>query len=344
MIDFKELRTDEMLSFLQDEYDITPVRETEREIIFPTVCHGGNSNKLYYYKNTKLFKCYTQCSKSFDIFDLVIKIEKRLTGKEFSRGRVLKKLGVKKTNLETVEKDVFKEMRKLSTNKKIEIKNIPSIGEGLLELFDFDNQYLDLWRNEGISEKTLIKFGIRYDQVQRAIVIPHRDIKGNLIGIRGRFVNPKGAKYMPIQRMGRKFSHPTGSNLYGLYENLDNIKKANKIIIFEGEKSVLKFEDEYPFENISVAICGNSITTEQINLIKTLNLETVIIAFDRDYRTKEEANLELDRISKMVKILFSIAEVKILIDWNFILDHKDSPIDKGIDTYCEIEINSKQEF
>ena len=50
-----------------------------------TICHNPphtGSMKLYFYKNTNLFKCYTQCFETFDIFDLIIKIKKQ-TGEDF---------------------------------------------------------------------------------------------------------------------------------------------------------------------------------------------------------------------------------------------------------------------
>ena len=37
-----------------------------------TVCHHGDSHKLYYYKDTNSFYCYTGCG-SLSIFDLVMK-------------------------------------------------------------------------------------------------------------------------------------------------------------------------------------------------------------------------------------------------------------------------------
>ena len=43
-----------------------------------TICHnkfGEGSHKLYYYDNTKLFQCYTDCGASFDIFELVTKVK-----------------------------------------------------------------------------------------------------------------------------------------------------------------------------------------------------------------------------------------------------------------------------
>ena len=47
-------------------------------IISRTICHnppGHGSFKLYYYDNTKLFKCFTQCNDTFDIFELTLKIK-----------------------------------------------------------------------------------------------------------------------------------------------------------------------------------------------------------------------------------------------------------------------------
>ena len=38
-----------------------------------TICHGGDSHKLYYYSNTHLFHCYTGCGDaSFDIYELLL--------------------------------------------------------------------------------------------------------------------------------------------------------------------------------------------------------------------------------------------------------------------------------
>ncbi|MEE3325508.1 MAG: hypothetical protein VZR33_09255, partial [Methanosphaera sp.] len=47
-------------------------------IISRTICHnppGQGSFKLYYYDNTKLFRCYTECNDAFDIFQLILKVK-----------------------------------------------------------------------------------------------------------------------------------------------------------------------------------------------------------------------------------------------------------------------------
>ena len=52
--------------------------QLQHEVLFcKTICHGGDSHKLYYYDNTKLFKCYTDCGDSWDIFELVRKVKSR---------------------------------------------------------------------------------------------------------------------------------------------------------------------------------------------------------------------------------------------------------------------------
>lgn len=70
---------------LEQIYDLLELWGGEPEyvktgIISQTICHnppGEGSRKLYYYENSKLFKCYTDCvDSSFDIFDLCIRVKK----------------------------------------------------------------------------------------------------------------------------------------------------------------------------------------------------------------------------------------------------------------------------
>ena len=48
-------------------------------LIFPTICHNpldqDASMKLYYYKESHMFHCYTECSENFDIFDLIKRVK-----------------------------------------------------------------------------------------------------------------------------------------------------------------------------------------------------------------------------------------------------------------------------
>ena len=59
------------------------------------------------------------------------------------------------------------------------------------------------WTKEGISPEVMKAYGIRIDSALLKIIIPHRNINGELIGIRGRAYNPieldDGKKYMPVR-------------------------------------------------------------------------------------------------------------------------------------------------
>ena len=61
-----------------EEWGGTP-EYTTFGLLATTICHnhpGVGSHKLYYYENSGLFKCYTECDEAFDIFQLIEKIFK----------------------------------------------------------------------------------------------------------------------------------------------------------------------------------------------------------------------------------------------------------------------------
>ena len=122
--------------------------------------------------------------------------------------------------------------------KKLEV--IPSYkiyDEKVLNLFS--DMFPKVWIEEGIKRKTMKEFGIKVSVPKEQIIIPHRDINNNLIGVRVRNLNPeivaRGDKYMPAKINGVYYSHPLMYNLYGLNVNKNNIKKYKTAWIFEGE-------------------------------------------------------------------------------------------------------------
>ena len=48
------------------------------KIIAKTICHNGDSHRLWYYFNSCMFTCFTQCG-SFDIIELVQKVKHQLS-------------------------------------------------------------------------------------------------------------------------------------------------------------------------------------------------------------------------------------------------------------------------
>lgn len=74
----KQLDSNEIINIIKTLIPDLRYEETSSYLILPTICHNQNpddaSMKLYYYFNTHLFFCYTECNASFDIYELVKKI------------------------------------------------------------------------------------------------------------------------------------------------------------------------------------------------------------------------------------------------------------------------------
>lgn len=65
---------------LEDIYNLLDYLGAEPQmfsnyIIAKTICHQGDTHKLYFYENTSLFKCYSGECGTFDVFELIQKIE-----------------------------------------------------------------------------------------------------------------------------------------------------------------------------------------------------------------------------------------------------------------------------
>lgn len=335
-----------------------------------TICHnhiGDGSRKLYYYDNTKLFRCYTECNDVFDIFELVMKVknisqDKKIrydeNGKEVLDDWMLfdaiqfvaiffgfepenQNFSIKHTELQ--DWDFF---NKYEENSLLKNKQI-------VELHIYDKKILKYlprpriieWEQEGIKDEISYQYGICYDPHSNGIVIPHFDKEGQLIGIRERTLIKeleKNGKYKPAILNGVMYNHPLGFNLYNLNNSKDNIKNLQKVFIFESEKSCLKYASYFGIENdLSVAICGNSISNYQISLLKDLNVQEIIIALDKQYKAigDEEWKRWTNKFYQIHNKYGKYFQISYMFDFDKYLDYKDSPIDEGKDVFISLYQN-----
>ena len=118
-----------------------------------------------------------------------------------------------------------------------------------------------------------------------------------------------------------------------------SIRKIKKAIVFEGEKSCLLYASYFGIDNdISVAVCGSNLTNYQVQLLKELDVEEIVIAFDKQF--KELGDKEWKGWTKKLKDInkkySSIIQISFMFDkWNM-LNYKDSPIDCGPDTFTQL--------
>ena len=328
------------------KYGVEPHYENQLYIVFPTCCHNldGGSFKLYYYFDTHIFRCYTECDSSFDIFELLIKMN-ALRGKEISLYEAISLVGFSeedaKETKDEAEEDNLRAVEHLKVVSEASVrkpKKLQNLTNQVLSKYIFNERYLSPWVEEGISIDSMRRFNIKYDPINAAIVIPHKDVDGNLVGVRGRFMEENAEnKYMPLTYCGKIMAHSLRDNLYGIWENKETIKRTKTVILFEGEKSVLKMDTAFGEKNnFSLATCGNKISNEQITLLRELNVSTVILAFDKDYKTDMQRDKIQDRYDAIARKLSMHFTTAVIFDYGDYLDYKDSPIDKGKETFEEL--------
>lgn len=219
-----------------------------------TLCHNlpgeANGFKLYYYENSKLFHCYTECHESFDVFQLVQKAMEIQYSENWDLPKcviwVAQKFGIA-GEMEGFDGDKIDDWKIINRQNAIQNKIEQAEKHKEVNLVEYDGSILtklpflpiEGWMREGITLETLKRYGIKYYPKDGKIVIPHWDESSKLVGIRGRSMVALEAelfgKYMPIKINGIMYAHPLSFALYGLNFNKENITKIKKAIIFEGE-------------------------------------------------------------------------------------------------------------
>lgn len=314
-------------------------------LIFPTICHNEMSNdpshKLYYYEATKRFYCYTNC-KSMSVFDFIIKVYQ-------TRGYKIEFREAYNILDEIVSKRIKNGFAILSNPKplvpdKIE-KNweeqLPVYNHHILECFTQQPRFLDVWMSEGIDYDVLVEFGVRFDMVRNRIVFPILDRNGRLVGIRVRNFNQEdldsGRKYMPLWHNEELYNCPKMMVVYGYYQNKAVIKKLKEVIVFEAEKSVLKYGSCFT-QNKSVAVGGSSFSQYHGIILKDAGVTKIVLAFDNDYSEDGDRYYGLKKMIKEAKKIQGMGfEVEIIYDWEQeYLGNKDAPIDLGRSVYSKL--------
>jgi len=332
----KDSLTEENILTMLQELGLQPI-ESDSKMECLTMCHGGDSHKLIYYKDTHMFMCYTHCG-SMDIFTLLSKVR----ACSFHEALVFVANRFNIQSIITTGFDGVPNMRPVRIPdfkpKTVELSPLQKLDDSIMNTF-YD-MYYDGWLKEGISTRAMDKFEIKYYLLDNQITIPHRNINGDLVGIRVRNLNPEeieaGRKYIPIFLHGKSLRYLNGMNLYGFYQNKEAINRTRKVIIFEAEKSVLKMEDYFPNNNYSVAISGSNMTAYQEKILDdNTDIDEVIVALDKEFQDvdSDEARIYAQKINKIYGKMCNRYNVSVLWDSEGLLNKKDSPVDQGKEVF-----------
>ena len=336
-----------------------------------TICHnhpGDGSHKLYYYDNTKLFHCYTECEPpTFDIFELVRKVKNIAqefkirydeTGKEtLVRWELYDAVQFVAVyyGFEAENENFFEKRIKLQDWEflnKYEANNLEKQRQ-IIDLHIYDEKILRFlprprivdWEKEGISDEVIAAANICYDPHANGIIIPHYNIDDKLVGIRIRTLvkeQEQYGKYKPAILNGKMYNHPLGFNLYNLNNSRLHIKEFRKAFVFESEKSCLKYASYFGCSmDISVAICGSALNNYQVGLLTGLGCKEIIIALDKQYQQISDAEWKrwTQKYYQIHNKYGKEVQISYLFDFDNLLDYKDSPIDKGKEVFLQLYKN-----
>ena len=222
----------------------------------------------------------------------------------------------------------FKELGKLQKSKtEIVNRTILDINK------DYYQKYVDEspqeWIDEGITEEELKKYDIRIDPTSNRIVYPVFSNDDELISVKGRtrfknYRDLKIMKYINFFKLGGRLDY-----FQGMQQARNSINSSGEIIIVEGIKSVMKL-DQWGFHN-TVSAETSKLNEYQIELLIRMKVRDVVIAFDKDVQMK--------KIRECTELLKRFANVYVVYDRWRLLENKDSPCDRGKDTWIYLYNN-----
>ena len=134
------------------------------------------------------------------------------------------------------------------------------------------------FRDGEIMASGLVRRGDRsiYDFFRNRLIVPIRDVSGNIVAFGGRDLGDSPAKYINSPETS---AYKKSRVLYGLYEARDAMRKQQQAILVEGYFDLMRCFDE-GIENV-VATCGTALTEPQAMLIKRYVPEVVVV-YDGD--------------------------------------------------------------
>lgn len=289
--------------FIFDIIDTLGIDYVERYqyIVAPCPIHNGDSDRAWsWHLDKKVWQCFSRgCHDKFgsDVIGLVrgilkckfpdaVKFVEEVLGNNSYTGKY--------------SNSKNKSFVKSTKKKDVKIYNEDSISKlkyhNYLELRGYPKELLDEY-HVGITDA-------RFKQMSNRLIIPIRDIDGNIVGFTGRtlFSDWKEKKIA-------KWVHSAGFNKIDNLFNIDRakqfIEESGVAIIVEGPLDVLRLE-QYGIKN-SVAIFGRKLHNSQISILFRCMTNKLIVALDGDTAGRSGA----DDAMSIAKSYFTVKRINL---------------------------------
>lgn len=192
--------------------------------------------------------------------------------------------------LDSVNENIEKAKRQLfaTTRPNVGIKIPDRFLNGVLKYPYWTN-------NRKLTEETIKKYELGYDDIANEAIIPLKDVVGRTLGLIRRSFDPHKPRY--LYPKGMKISQC----LFGVdvaYESLALHRSQSLLVITEGSVDAMAL---HQVGFASVALLGSRISDAQVQLIKFLGATNIIIATDND-RAGRLANMQVAHELKNAKL------------------------------------------
>ena len=195
-----------------------------------------------------------------------------------------------------------------------------------MDRYEDNDEKLAVWESEGISRASLDRFQVKYDSFSDRLVYPIRNLRGDIVNIGGRTLDPKWK-----EKKLRKYTYFYGwkelggmDTVYGLAENMPYIREKGEVILFEGAKSVMLC-DSWGIRNTG-AILTSHLSDNQLKILIKLGVK-VVFALDKEVKIKDDHNIK--RLKQYTDVFF-------LWDKANLTNEKDAPVDHGEEVFRKL--------
>lgn len=208
--------------------------------------------------------------------------------------------------------------------KQAKISQSKTLPDDYMLRYEKNYDKLAVWEAEGISKASLERFQVGYDSFSDRLVYPIRNVTGGIVNVGARTLDPDW-KQKKLRKYSYLFSWDGGMNtVFGLAENKEEILRKKEVIIFEGAKSVM-IADSWGVKNTG-ALLTSHLSQFQMKILAKLGVR-VVFALDKEVVIRDDPNIA--RLKRYVTTEY-------LWDRDNLLDEKDSPVDKGVDTFKKL--------
>lgn len=239
---------------------------------------------------------------------------------------ILKKYAGVNGDVQPTKRFAAVEVAKKYKGRKKQIKNsqVKTLPDDYMLRYEKNPEKLSVWEAEGISKASLERFQVAYDSFSDRLVYPIRNVSGEIVNVGARTLDPDW-KQKKLRKYSYLFSWDGGMNtVFGIAENKEDILSKKEIIIFEGAKSVMIAH------SWGVRNCGALLTSHlsqfQMKILAKLGVR-VVFALDKEVVIRDDPN-----IAKLKRYVTT----EYIWDRDNLLDEKDSPVDRGVDTFMKL--------